>query len=114
MLTRQPGSLLVIEEVDNGLHPSRAHVLVEMLRTLGKQRGIDVIVTTHNPALLDAAGVSMVPFITVAHRDGETGVSLLTQLEDVEHLPKLMASGSLGRLTSEGLIEAALQREAAK
>lgn len=112
MLTRQPGSLLVIEEVDNGLHPSRAHVLVEMLRTLGKQRGIDVIVTTHNPALLDAAGARMVPFITVAHRDDSTGASLLTQLEDLEQLPKLMASGSLGRLSSEGRIEAALKQEA--
>lgn len=114
MLTRHPGSLLVIEEVDNGLHPSRAHVLVEMLRTLGNQRGIDVIVTTHNPALLDAAGARMVPFITVAHRDDTTGVSLLTQLEDVQQLPKLMASGSLGRLSSEGRIEAALKQEAAQ
>lgn len=114
MLTRQTGSLLVIEEVDNGLHPSRAHVLVEMLRTLGKQRGIDVIVTTHNPALLDAAGPQMVPFITVAHRHDSTGASLLTQLEDVQPLPKLMASGSLGRLSSEGRITAALKQETAQ
>lgn len=114
MLTRQPGSLLVIEEVDNGLHPSRAHVLVEMLRSLGNERGIDVIVTTHNPALLDAAGASMVPFITVAHRDKATGASLLTQLEDIRQLPKLMAYGSLGRLSSEGRIEAALKHEAAQ
>ena len=114
MLTRQPGSLLVIEEVDNGLHPSRAHVLVEMLRALGKQRGIDVVVTTHNPALLDAAGARMVPFITVAHRNDVTGASLLTQLEDLQQLPKLMASASLGRLSSEGRIESALKQEAAQ
>jgi len=111
MLTRQPGSLLVIEEVDNGLHPSRAHVLVDMLRSLGKDRGIDVIVTTHNPALLDAAGARMAPFITVAHRDQATGASLLMQLEDIKQLPKLIASGSLGQLSAGGLIEAALQQE---
>jgi len=110
MLTRIPGSLLVVEEVDNGLHPSRAHVLIEMLRTLGKSRGIDVIVTTHNPALLDAAGARMVPFITVAHRDAQTGSSLLSQLEDIQQLPKLMASGSLGQLSTDGRIEAALKQ----
>lgn len=110
MLTRQSGSLLVIEEVDNGLHPSRAHVLVDMLRTLGKARRIDVIVTTHNPALLDAAGTRMLPFITVAHRDDTTGASRLTQLEDIEQLPKLMAFGSLGRLSTEGRIETALKQ----
>lgn len=111
LLTREQGSLLVIEEVDNGLHPSRAHILIDMLKSLGKERSIDVIVTTHNPALLDAAGVRMVPFITVAHRDAQTGVSQLTQLEDIQHLPKLMASGSLGRLNTEGRIESALRME---
>ncbi len=111
LLTREPGSLLVIEEVDNGLHPSRAHVLVDMLRTLGKERSIDVIVTTHNPAMLDAAGVQMIPFITVAYRDEQTGASKLLQLEDIRQLPKLMASGSLGRLTTEGRIESAIKQE---
>lgn len=114
LLTRESGSLLVIEEVDNGLHPSRAHMLVDMLKTLGKQRNIDILVTTHNPALLDAVGVSMVPFITVAHRDDVTGFSKLTQLEDIEQLPKLMAGGSLGRLTTEGRIESALKQEVGK
>ncbi len=103
LLTREPGSLLVIEEVDNGLHPSRAHCLVNMLQTLGEERSIDVLATTHNPALLDAAGVSMVPFMTVAHRDEATGFSRLTQLEDIEQLPKLIAGGSLGDLSREGL-----------
>lgn len=110
LLTRQPGSLLVIEEVDNGLHPSRAHILIEMLKSLGHDRGIDVIVTTHNPALLDAAGVSMVPFIIVVHRDSHTGNSLLTQLEDIGQLPKLMAGGTLGQLSTEGRIEAAVNQ----
>ncbi|MEA1052953.1 AAA family ATPase [Lamprobacter modestohalophilus] len=111
LLTREPGSLLVIEEVDNGLHPSRAHLLVSMLQTLGKERGIDVLVTTHNPALLDAAGLAMVPFITVAHRDDATGFSGLTPLEEIEQLPKLIAGGSLGTLSSKGRIEAALKQD---
>ncbi len=75
LLTREENSLLVVEEVDNGLHPSRAHILVQMLHELGNQRNIDVIVTTHNPALLDALGNPMVPFITVAHRDMSTGAA---------------------------------------
>ncbi|TYQ16956.1 UNVERIFIED_CONTAM: putative ATPase [Acetivibrio alkalicellulosi] len=113
MLTNEPFSLLVIEEVDNGLHPSRANVLLNMLKELGEKRKIDVIITTHNPALLDAAGVSMIPFITVAHRD-EEGQSILTLLEDIEDLPKLISSGNIGELTSSGKIESALLREGLK
>lgn len=110
LLTRPSGSLLVIEEVDNGLHPSRASMLLGMLKTVGGSRNVDVLATTHNPALLDAMGSAMVPFITVVHRDASTGSSVLTLLENIKDLPKLLAQGSLGRLSSKGLIEKAVQQ----
>jgi predicted ATP-binding protein involved in virulence len=102
--------LLIIEEIDNGLHPARSGILVDMLKTLGKKRQIDIVVTTHNPALLDAAGNTMVPFITVVHRDDKTGASILTPLEEIDLLPKLMAGGSLGQLYTQGKIEKALKK----
>lgn len=110
LLTRPEKSLLVIEEIDNGLHPSRANMLLDMLKTIGQQRGVDVLATTHNPALLDALGTEMVPFITVAHRDRKTGHSVLVLLEDMKQLPKLLAQGTIGRLSSRGLIEKSLQQ----
>lgn len=109
LLTRPKDSLLVIEEIDNGLHPSRAHMLLDMLRTVGAERQVDVLATTHNPALLDAMGTDMVPFITVAHRDPRSGLSVLTLLEDLHQLPKLLARGPIGKLSSQGLIERSLQ-----
>ncbi|MEB4591853.1 AAA family ATPase [Candidatus Thiothrix sp. Deng01] len=109
LLTLPEGSLLAIDEVDNGLHPSRAKLLLEALQTISKQRNIDVLVTTHNPALLDAMGTEMVPFVTVAYRDPETGASKLTLLEDIEQLPKLLAQGTVGKLSTQGLIEKSLE-----
>lgn len=108
LLTQPKGSQIVIEEVDNGLHPSRSGLLVKMLREIGEQRQIDILVTTHNPALLDALGSEIVPFIVVAHRDSQTGESKLTLLEELENLPKLIASASLGKLTTKGAIERSL------
>lgn len=110
LLTRPKGSLLVVEEIDNGLHPSRANMLLQMLRSIGGSRQVDVVATTHNPALLDAMGVDMVRFITVAHRDKTSGHSTLVLLENIKELPKLLAQGSLGRLSSRGLIERSLQK----
>lgn len=108
LLTRPKGSQMVIEEVDNGLHPSHSDLLVKMLKELGEEREVDILVTTHNPALLDALGPEIVPFIVVAHRDSQTGDSKLTLLDEIETLPKLMASGSLGKLTARGAIEKSL------
>jgi predicted ATPase len=111
LLTRPSQSLLVIEEIDNGLHPSRSDILLQMLRQVGQQRGVDIMITTHNPALLDRMGMEMVPFITVAHRDPAAGTSSLTLLEDVDLLPKLLAQGQVGTLASRGLIEKALDEQ---
>lgn len=110
LLTNETNELIVVEEVDNGLHPSRAKILLNMLKELGNEKNVDVLITTHNPALLDAAGTSMIPFITVAHRD-EKGNSYLKLLEDVQELPKMISTGNIGELVTKGKIESALARE---
>jgi hypothetical protein len=46
----------------------------------------------------------------VVHRDAETGESKLTLLEDIENLPKLLATGSLGKLATKGTIEKTLAK----
>ena len=111
LLVRPENSLLVVEEIDNGLHPSRASLLLEVLKSIGLKRHIDILVTTHNPALLDSLGPEMTPFITISHRDNVQGYSRLTLLEDVSQLPKLLASGPVGTLASQGRLESALQKE---
>lgn len=97
LLTVAPYSLLLIEEVDNGLHPSRAKELVDMLKDLSRQRQVDVLCTTHNPVLLDELGNKMIPFISYVTRD-EHGDSHVNLLEEKENLAKLMASGTIGRM----------------
>lgn len=111
ILTRPAGSQLIIEEIDNGLHPSRAKFLIELLRDIGADRQVDVLITTHNSALLDALEPDMMPFVIVAHRDQETGESKLTPLDELEDLPKLLASGSLGNLVTRGAIERSISRQ---
>ena len=108
VLTMEPGCLIAIEELDNGLHPSRAELLLRGLKELGAKRGVDVLAVTHNPALLNALGPRGVPFVSVVHRDKQ-GKSVITLLEDVDQLPKLMASGPLGELVTQGKIQEALQ-----
>lgn len=100
LLTGKAGSLLVIEEVDNGLHPSRAQELINMLKALGEKSQIDIICTTHNPVLIDTLGIEMIPFISYVTRS-ENGCSVINLLEDKQNLAKLMASSSMGDLMTE-------------
>ena len=97
LLTVKPHSLLIIEEVDNGLHPSRAKELVKVLKQVSNERNVDVLCTTHNPTLISELGNEMIPFISYVVRD-EKGNSHIKLLEEKDNLAKLMASGNVGDL----------------
>lgn len=104
LLSVPRGSTLVIEEVDNGLHPSRAGELVAALMELSADRAIDVICTTHNPVLIDALGPEMLPFISYVSRSEYTGLSEIQLLEDAPHLLKLLANYTPGGIMTHGLL----------
>lgn len=104
LLSAHKGSTIVIEEVDNGLHPSRAGELVMALKNLGAQKGIDIICTTHNPVLIDALGPEMLPFISYVSRSELSGYSEIHLLEDIPHLLKLLANYTPGSMMTNGLL----------
>jgi predicted ATPase len=110
LLTQPPGSILVVEEIDNGFHPARTSLLLETLKTIGKNRRLDVIVTTHNQALLDAVGPDLIPSVVVAHRQTPSGASTLTVLDDLQDLPRLLAGSRLGKAAATGQLELLLRR----
>ncbi len=104
LLTLPSGTLLLIEEVDNGLHPSRAGELIAALKKIGQERSIDVICTTHNPYLIDALGTELIPCISYIKRDEKTGYSNIYPLDENENLFNIMATGSIGAAMAKGKI----------
>jgi predicted ATPase len=105
MLSADEGSLVVIEEIDNGVHPSRASHLMESIRSVAERRNLRVLITTHNPALLDALPDSAIPDVVLCYRDPKNGSSKLVRLEDIPDYPELIAQGTLGDLVTTGVLE---------
>lgn len=105
MLSAEAGSLVVIEEIDNGVHPSRARHLLERIRAIAQRRKLRVLLSTHNPALLDALPDSAIPDVVFCYRDPTEGASRLVRLEEVPDYPELIAQGSLGHLVTSGTLE---------
>ena len=104
LLTLPENTLLLIEEVDNGLHPSRAKELITALKKIGEERAIDIICTTHNPYLIDALGTDMISYISYVKRNETDGNSDICLLDENENLFNLMASGSIGMSMAKGRI----------
>ncbi|HNN98368.1 MAG TPA: AAA family ATPase, partial [Pseudomonadota bacterium] len=105
MLSADESSLVVIEEIDNGVHPSRARHLLTQIRDIAERRKLRVLLSTHNPALLDALPDSAIPDVVFCYRDPQNGASRLLRLSDFVDYPELIAQGSLGQLATSGLLE---------
>ncbi len=105
MLSAKEGSLVVIEEIDNGVHPSRAKHLLAKIREIAERRKLRVLLSTHNPALLDALPDQAIPDVVYCYRDPKDGSSRLVRLEDIPDYPELIAQGALGYLSTSGVLE---------
>jgi len=105
ILSAPEGSLVVIEEIDNGVHPSRAEMLLNNVFEIAKERNLRVLLSSHNPALLDALPVAAVPDVVFCYRNPQDGSSKLMRLEEVPDYPQLIAQGTVGHLMTKGIIE---------
>lgn len=105
LLSVEPGSTVVIEEVDNGVHPSRAHQLLDTMRQQAEQRGIRLLLSTHNPALMDALPDEALGDVVFCYRSPEDGSSKLVRLQDLSDYPGLVIQGPLGQLVSRGVVD---------
>lgn len=105
MLSAPEGSLVVIEEIDNGVHPSRARHLLERIQTVAEQRKLRVLLSTHNPAMLDALPDKAVPDVVFCYRDPVEGDSRLVRLGSLPDAPELLLQDTLGHLMTTGALE---------
>ena len=105
VLSAPEGSIVVIEEIDNGVHPSRAEQILSRLSRIAEERDLRVLISSHNPALLDALPDDAVPNVVFCYRDPETGTSRLVRLADIPDYPELIAQGAVGHLVTRGILD---------
>ena len=103
--TVDENSRIVIEEFDNGLHPSRVHVLAEAIADCCKRRKLNILVTTHNPATLNALQPEQLDGVVLCAWDKDKQASNLIRLSELPRYDELTERGSLGDLVSQRIID---------
>ncbi len=114
METVPGGSRIVIEEFDNGLHPSRAKLLVGELAETASRRKLNVLVTTHNPAFMDAFEESEMNSVLICHSEGPDSGSRVTGLDEMDIAGTVGLRGGLGDFVSRGMLDRHLSPDFAK
>lgn len=98
-------SLIAIEELDNGIHPSRIIKLMDSLCKIAQKRNIDLVLTTHNVTVLNGLSKTGILGVSVVYRDKETQASRIVPFVEIENQAGILASGGIGKaMESERLL----------
>ncbi|MEE1242477.1 MAG: ATP-binding protein [Frisingicoccus sp.] len=95
-LTMPENGILVVEEIDNGIHPGRVRELINSLQKLCQRRNIDILLTTHNAALLNQYDKEKLLGVSVVYRDKVKGTSKFIPFVDIENYQDILITGGLG------------------
>ncbi|HET9211595.1 MAG TPA: AAA family ATPase [Thermoanaerobaculia bacterium] len=106
--TAEPGSVILIEEIEAGLHPTRIRLLVEYLEMVTRERDIQVIATTHSPVVLqwlsDEALRNTIVFGRVPDHEG----TIMRRLGDLPHFNEVVERTGIEEMFTTGWLEMAL------
>jgi predicted ATPase len=94
----QPPSVIIIEEIENGLDPRTIHLLVEEIRAFVQSGKGQIIATTHSPYLLDLLPLSQ---IIVVERDAENSPAFTRPIDNSD-LADWAAKFAPGKLYTMG------------
>lgn len=104
LLSEDTGKIYVFEELDNGIHPTRLHLLLELIDRACTEQGIQVIATSHNPALLAFLGEQARADALLIYR-GEDHTSQVRRVMDLPNIAEILRTQDLSRLMLSGWLE---------
>lgn len=81
-----PPPIILLEDIDRGLHPRLFEYMVPIMRDIAERHGINILATTHNPYLVDCFQDDKEAVIIVEKKDGaSTLTTLADRLKDIDY-----------------------------
>jgi predicted ATPase len=108
LLGPQPAAFYFFEELDNGIHPARLHLLLELIEQQVARGGLQVVTTTHSPELLMLLRPATLGCASLTYRLPESSETGIHRLVDIPEAQRVMKSQDLWRLHTGGWFERAL------
>ena len=108
LLAEDSRGLYFFEEIDNGIHPARQWLLLELIEKQTAKGDVQVVTTTHSPGLLAFVNDSTFSNTSVVGRLEEAADSIIRPVAGLPNAEELRKTQGLGRLLTGGWMETAL------
>ncbi len=103
-----PERFYFIEELENGIHPTRLHLLSQLIEHAVTHRNIQVVATTHSPQLLGFLSEKARENAALVYRlDGQPDAHI-RRIMDIPDAARVLKKQNLGRLHGMGWLEDAV------
>ena len=109
LLNEDAGGIYFFEEIDTGIHPNRLWLLLDLIERQTAKGKVQVITTTHNPALLAWMNDETFEYTSVVYRDQYWADSVIRPIADLYNLRELRKERGLERLLTNGWLERAMK-----
>lgn len=108
VLSPEPPSLLCLEEIETGFHPTRVQLISELLQKETKDGKPQILLTTHSPNLLGWLGREHREHAYLTYRLPETTDTRLKAFRDIPQLESALQKTDAARLFESGWFEDAV------
>jgi predicted ATPase len=105
LLGPKPARFYFLEEIDNGIHPARLALLMDLLDNQSKSKSIQILASTHSPQVLRLIKPGNLKFATLAYRLKGSAEARLKPLPDIPNLLDVIKNKDIARLHESSWME---------
>jgi predicted ATPase len=105
LLGPKAATVYFFEELENGIHPNRLYLLMELIEKQVKQSKIQIIATTHSPNLLGFASQETLKAASLVYRLPDQTASRIQRIVDIPEILQFIEAGEMARLHESGWFE---------
>ena len=108
LLGNQRSRFYFFEEPENGIHPNRLSLLLQLMQQEVANSSMQIVITTHSPLLLNFLSPESLEYASLMYRIGDRTESRITKIMDIPNARELVTNEGLSSLLDSGWLEDAM------
>jgi predicted ATPase len=108
LLGPEPAGFYFMEEIENGIHPNRLYLLLELIQQRVAEGDIQIVATTHSPLVLTLLHEEVREHAAVTYRLPGHPETRVKRVMDIPHAREIFARQDPGHLHASGWMENSL------
>ncbi|MEM1168985.1 MAG: ATP-binding protein [Cyanobacteria bacterium P01_H01_bin.35] len=105
LLGSESAQFYFFEELDNGIHPTRLHLLLQLIESQVSQGKIQIIATTHSSQLLRLVSQRTLEAVSLIYRLENRPDAKIIRILDIPDAPRILNEQSLAHLHESAWLE---------